>query len=102
MKRLFWLAVGASAGAVVVRRITRAAGSVSPEGIAGAVSSLGDGFRVFADEVRAGMHEREAELRDDLGLNDAAEAAGNHFAEGRVAEGTVHPSRPGAGQGDTY
>jgi len=72
MRRLFWVTLGATAGVLVVRRITRTAESYTPQGLAGAVASVGDGIRVFADEVRAGMAERESELRGALGLDDGA------------------------------
>lgn len=100
MKRLFWIAVGASAGVLVVRRVTRAADSVSPRGLAAALGSLGDGVRVFADEVRAGMDEREAELRGALGLDGGAEVPPGQVSQSATG-GTVHPSRPGDGPGDT-
>ena len=69
MRRVFWAALGATAGVLVVRRLTRTAESFTPQGLAGAVASVGDGMRVFAEEVRAGMAEREVELRQALGLD---------------------------------
>lgn len=65
--KLFWVALGAAVGVVVVRRVTRAAQQYTPQGIAGSVgeglSSLGDGLREFADAVRASAAEREEVLR---------------------------------------
>ncbi len=71
MRRLFWMAVGAGAGIYAVRRLSRAAEAFTAAGLA---SGLGDSLRSFADEVRAGMAERELELRQALGLDPAAGA----------------------------
>lgn len=76
MRRLFWISLGATAGVLIVRRISRAQASLSPQGMAAslqrAAADLAGAIRDFAVEVRAGMAEREAELRRDLGLDDAA------------------------------
>jgi hypothetical protein len=39
------------------------------------ITGLGASLRYFADEVRAGMAEREIELRDALGIDDDPTAA---------------------------
>lgn len=70
MRRLFWLGAGAGVGALVVRRLTRAAESFTPAGLAGSLSQslagLGEAIRDFADDVREGMGQREAELQAAL------------------------------------
>jgi hypothetical protein len=82
MKRIFWLGVGATLGVAAVRKITRTAESFTPSGIAGSFAGLGDVAREFADDVRAGMRERERDLMDALGVD---------------ADGTpVEPPRGGA------
>jgi hypothetical protein len=72
MTKLFWVALGATAGVLVVRRLTKAAESLTPEGaadrVAGGLRNLGDAVRDFTDEIRAGMAERDAELRYALGI----------------------------------
>jgi hypothetical protein len=72
-RRLFYVALGATVGILVVRRLTQAAQRMTPAGVqsslAGAIDNLGDGFREFAQAVREGMAEREVELRDALGLD---------------------------------
>ncbi|WP_203433545.1 DUF6167 family protein [Jiangella asiatica] len=72
MRRLFWVALGATAGVMVVRKLTKAADSLTPEGAADRVASgvrdVGAAIRDFADEVRAGMAVRDAELRHALGI----------------------------------
>jgi Family of unknown function (DUF6167) len=69
VRRLFWLALGATAGVLVVRKITKTAHAFTPAGLVGSAGGIGDSIRYFADEVRAGMVEREAELRDALGID---------------------------------
>ncbi|MFL6075424.1 MAG: DUF6167 family protein [Mycobacteriales bacterium] len=66
MRRLFWLAAGAAAGVVAVRQVGRIAHKFTPAGAAqsaaGGVHRVGDRVRAFADDVRAGMAEREYEI----------------------------------------
>ena len=70
MGRLFWIALGAAAGIYAVRKITQTAHAYSPqglsEGLTATVSDFGEAFREFADAVREGAAEREAELRAAL------------------------------------
>jgi Family of unknown function (DUF6167) len=70
VSRLFWLTVGATAGVIVVRKVTKAAQAFTPAGLANTAGGFGESIRYFADQVRAGMVEREAELRDALGIDD--------------------------------
>jgi hypothetical protein len=96
VRRLFYVAVGAAAGIYVVRKVQKTAKAYSPEGLAGKAVGLGESLRYFADEVRAGMAEREIELRDALGLDGAADPA--HGARRRMppdeaAELIDHPTR---------
>lgn len=85
MKRLFWLAVGAGLGAwslhkaqVKAQRIAR---SLTPQNLAvragskalQAGSSATGLFRGFAEDVREGMREREAELREAIALDQGPE-----------------------------
>ncbi|GAB2694225.1 DUF6167 family protein [Thalassiella azotivora] len=69
MGRLFWIALGAAAGVLVVRKVTQTAQAYTPEGVASGLASLGDGLREFADAVREGMEQREEELRVALGVD---------------------------------
>jgi hypothetical protein len=70
MRRVFWIALGATAGILVVRKLQKTAHAYTPAGLAESVQGLGDSVRYFAEEVRAGMAEREIELRDALGIDD--------------------------------
>jgi len=69
MRRLFWVALGAVAGVLVVRRLTRAVEAYTPAGVSRSLADLGDGLRELADAVREGMAEREQELRIALGVD---------------------------------
>jgi hypothetical protein len=67
MRRLFWLGIGLAVGALVVRAVTKKAQAFTPQGIAGSVqqgaAGLLDSVRMFVDDVREAMDERESEIR---------------------------------------
>ena len=85
MKRVFYVALGATVGVLVVRKLTKTAEKFTPAGISTslteALGGLGDAIAGFGAEVRAGMAEREEDLRAQLGLDgrhddpDALDAA---------------------------
>jgi len=89
VRRVFWLTLGATAGVLVVRKITKTAQAFTPAGLADSVGGLGDSIRYFADQVRAGMVEREAELRDALGIDDD----GHDLPPGHAADLIEHPAK---------
>lgn len=72
-RRLFWLAMGVTIGALVVRKLSRMADRLTARSIAGSVggglAGLSDSVREFTAEVRDAMHEREAQLREGTGLD---------------------------------
>lgn len=72
MRRVFYIALGATAGVLIVRKLTQTAQRFTPEGMAEGVGNAGnrlaDSLAAFAAEVRAGMAEREVELREALGI----------------------------------
>ena len=70
MRRLFWAAVGATAGVVAVRKLSSTAKAYTPEGVAQGLSGLGEGMRELAAVVRESMAERDAELRLALGIDE--------------------------------
>jgi hypothetical protein len=78
-RRLFWLAMGITIGALVVRKLSAAAQKLTPRGIArsfgGGLADLSDSLRDFTAEVRDAMREREAELREGTGLDGTFERA---------------------------
>jgi hypothetical protein len=83
VRRLFWLALGGTIGALLVRKLAKVAESASPKALAAAVSSsiggLTGAIRDFADDVREGMAEREAELVDGVGLDGQLGARAEDF-----------------------
>jgi hypothetical protein len=73
MRRLFWLAMGVTIGALVVRKLSRTAEKLTPGGIAGslveALRDLADAVGEFGADVRAAAADREVELRSGTGLD---------------------------------
>ena len=68
MRRLFWLALGVTVGALVMRKLSRMAEKLTPRGMAGgfaeALSDLADALRDFGADVREAMKERETQIRE--------------------------------------
>ncbi|HLT11691.1 MAG TPA: hypothetical protein VK028_12965 [Micromonosporaceae bacterium] len=66
IKRLFWLGAGVAVGVLVVRKLSQAAHSYSPSGLAGSAKETAAGFmdsvRDFIADVKEGMAIREAEI----------------------------------------
>ncbi|MCD4850922.1 hypothetical protein LN996_08895 [Arthrobacter sp. AK01] len=71
MKRIAWMGIGVVIGVIAFRKITEAQANIGPEGLNRAVGRMADGLFDFADAVRAGMHQREEDLRAALGIDDA-------------------------------
>lgn len=68
MKRMFYIAFGAAVGIMVVRQAARAASALTPQSVAG---SLVQSVQEFVADVREAMAQREEEIREALGLDDA-------------------------------
>jgi chromosome condensin MukBEF MukE localization factor len=70
---MFYIALGATVGILVVRKASQAAKRLTPAGMqssmTGALGGLGDAIRDFGANVREGMAEREDQLRSELGLD---------------------------------
>ncbi|SFT70884.1 DUF6167 family protein [Arthrobacter sp. ov118] len=71
MNRIIWMGIGVAIGVIAFRKISTAQSALGPEGLNRAVGRLADGLFDFADAVREGMGEREAELRSALGIDTA-------------------------------
>ena len=73
MRRLFWLAMGVTIGALIVRKLSAAAQRMTPGGMAdsftAALRDLAESMREFSHDVREAMAEREAELKAGTGLD---------------------------------
>jgi hypothetical protein len=72
MKRFVWMGIGVAIGVIAFRKISEAQSNLGPEGLNRAVGRLADGVYDFADAVRAGMLERETDLRAALGIDSPA------------------------------
>jgi hypothetical protein len=72
IRRFFWFALGAGVAIYVFVKIRDALSKATPEAVsqrvAGAATGVGASARDFTERLRAAMAEREAELRDELGL----------------------------------
>ncbi|MGI8334677.1 DUF6167 family protein [Actinomadura scrupuli] len=69
MRRLFWMSVGAGMGIYGMRRVSRFARSLTPQSVA---VRAGDRLRMFTDDVRVGMQDREEQLREAIELDGMA------------------------------
>jgi hypothetical protein len=77
VRRLFYVALGATAGVLIVRKVTAAANKWTPEGIAAQAGGAGERFSAWWAEVQAFAAEREIELREALGLDAAGPEGGD-------------------------
>ena len=73
-RRLFWFAIGAGVAMFVLVKIRGYIKKTNPDAIgrrvAESASGVSQSAQGFVDRVRAGMAERETELRESLGLPD--------------------------------
>ncbi|MBE9499480.1 hypothetical protein AN217_13895 [Streptomyces qinglanensis] len=78
IRRAFWFTTGAAAGVWATTKVQRKIRSLAPDALAlrAADKAVEGGHRLreFALDVRAGMAQREGELKDALGLSAAEEA----------------------------
>jgi hypothetical protein len=70
MSRTLWFVAGAASGVYAIYRAKRVAQNFTPDGIGARVAALGVGARMFADEVSAGIAERESAIRAELRQGD--------------------------------
>jgi hypothetical protein len=68
MRRMFYVAFGATVGVLVVRRVSSAAAKWTPEGLAVQAGGVGDRVTQWWALVQEGAAEREIELRESLGI----------------------------------
>jgi hypothetical protein len=73
MRRLFWLALGATVGVLLVRKLSRAAEKLTPQGVAhsfaAGLNELSYALRDFITDVREAMTAQETALREAAGLD---------------------------------
>ena len=82
MRRLFYVAFGATVGVLVVRRVGQAAQAWTPQGLSAQAGGLGDRVAQWWEIVQVAAAQRETELRDALGIGDGS------VDEGSVDEGS--------------
>ena len=74
VRRLFWFLIGAGVAIFVYVKIRQYVKKARPEAIgqrvANSASGVSESARNFVDRLRAGMAERETELRETLNLSD--------------------------------
>ena len=75
--RIFYVVLGATAGVILVRRLTRAAEAWTPEDMTNRFAAAVTGF---VEEIRAGMDERETELRAALGIDEGIDEGSSAVA----------------------
>ena len=72
MKRILWLIIGIFVGVYAVTRLKKRVQVLAPDSLQQSAEKVASAIRHFGDEVRAGMEEREVELRDALGIDTAS------------------------------
>lgn len=75
MKRILWFIIGTAVGVYAVTRLKKRAQVLAPESLQQSAEKVASAIRHFGDEVRAGMAERESELRDALGIDTDTDTA---------------------------
>lgn len=76
VRRIFWMAVGAAGTVWAMNKANEAVQRLTPDSLSGTAARsalhVGDVAKRFALDVKAGMAEREEQLRADLGLDGTA------------------------------
>jgi hypothetical protein len=100
MRRLFWVALGATVGVLLVRKLSKTAQAYSPTGVAqdlfAGLSDLGEGLREMSEAVREGMGQRETELRYALGIDTGTMSDGREMSDAQARALLEDPTSPRA------
>jgi uncharacterized protein DUF6167 len=75
VKRILWFVIGTVVGVYAVTRLKKRVQVLAPDSLQQSAEKVASAIRHFGDEVRAGMAERETELRDALGIDTADSAS---------------------------
>jgi hypothetical protein len=73
MRRLFYVALGATVGVIAMRKVSKAAARWTPEGIAAQAGNVGDRLVEWWTIVQDSAAARERELRESLGIDERPE-----------------------------
>jgi hypothetical protein len=88
LRRSFWFLTGTATGVWATVKVGRAVRRLSPESLAATAADraleTGARLRLFAQDVRAGMAQREGELHDALGLRPAGGPGSRAALPGRA------------------
>jgi hypothetical protein len=91
VRRLFWVSMGATAGVLIFRAVTKTAKEFTPAGIADRVSDSGgsliDSIKEFIEDVRDAAKDREDELNIALGLDAPPSEGDGSSKKARATEG---------------
>lgn len=72
IRRLVWVGVGVALGVYAVRQVSRTREALSPTGVGAGLAGVGEALlargRAMGEEFRVARAEREAELREALGI----------------------------------
>jgi hypothetical protein len=68
VSRTVWFLAGAGVGVYALTRARRVVEAFTPEGLADRLAGLSLGLHLFGAEVRAGMTEKENDVRERLGV----------------------------------
>jgi hypothetical protein len=98
MSRALWFVAGAGAGVYAMTKARRAFEVLTPEGLEDRLAGLSVGVRLFRDEVKVGMTEKENDLRERLGL--ALHGGPPELSGGDVATATSAPDNPATREGN--
>lgn len=74
MRRVFYVALGATVGVLAVRKVSQAAQRWTPQGLADQAGGMGQRVGVWWEIVKDQARLREAELREALGIDDTPAA----------------------------
>ncbi|MGW2252657.1 DUF6167 family protein [Kitasatospora sp. NPDC001660] len=100
VRRIFWMAVGAGATVWAMNKANEAVHRLTPDSLSGTAARgalhLGDLAKRFAEDVKAGMAEREDQLRDDLGLHGTAVVEPRRERRSRPSPATTLPGKRSA------
>jgi len=90
VRRGFWFAAGAATGVYALTKARRTAEAFTPEGLRDRLAGVSLGARLFREEVRTEVEERENELRTRLKLGTPEPARALASTD---ADTTAEPTR---------
>jgi hypothetical protein len=85
MSRSLWFVAGAGAGVYAMTKVRRTAEVLTADGLADRLAGLSVAAHLFRSEVRAGMAEKENDLRGRLGLALHSDQTRDHTPPGLPA-----------------